>query len=769
MTISTRNQSGIKRGLASLLVSVLAAQFSLAQPGKPTNSALNYIDPTIGNVAPLLNTNRPVAHLPNQMVRVFPHRQDHLDMQITDFPMLSQNIITPQMVFAIKPSKGALADTAWFRRLTYDHDLEVTRPWYYSVKLTDDDILLEFTPGARTGIYRFTFPAGVKKNLLLSHNYANGTYDFQNGNTIVGTEAVNDAIHEQKGMAYIYGVFTGKPQTGKRDGEKDWGRYTVSGIPEKPKKVPGERAYASYSESDGPVVEFRYGVSFISIEQAKKNLEAELNGVSFDQQKANGQAAWAKAIGKITVEGGTDAQKRTFYTSLYRCYARMVDMTEGGKYYSGYDKTVHTDARPFYTDDYTWGNYLALHPLQIILNPKGEADMLESYVRMYKESGWMPEYPKPYGDRPGMFGFKSSVVFLDAYRKGIRNFDVKAAFEGMLKNAEQATMLPFRNGPKGDLEDFYAKNGYYPALRPGEKETDAFASKKPGQKRSAVAITLGDCYDSWALSEMAKTLGNETVYAKYAPRTQNYRNLWNPKYNMFIPKDAQGNWIDIDPKFDGGHNGFDYYNENNGWSYMWNAQQDLSGLRELMGGPEKMEQNLDQLFREGMEKSKPVFWEMWPNQTGMIGQFAMGNQVTFFIPYLFNYTNASWKTQKYTRLLLDTWFQDTIFGVPGDEDGGSMSSFVVFSAMGFYPTTPGIPRYSITSPLFTKVSVALPNGKTFTISAPKSSRTNKYIQSATLNGKPLTSLSFTHDELMQGGTLVLDMGEKTDKKWDMQN
>jgi predicted alpha-1,2-mannosidase len=446
----------------------------------------------------------------------------------------------------------------------------------------------------------------------------------------------------------------------------------------------------------------------------------------------------------------------------------MVDMSEDGKYFSGYDKKVHDDQRPFYTDDYTWGNYLALHPLRSILDPKREADMLQTYVRMYKESGWIPEYPKFFGDRAGMFGFKSFVVFLDAYRKGIRDFDTKTALEGMIKSADKRTMLPHRNDPKGALDDFYYAKGYYPALRPGEAETDSVAKLHGnGQRRSAVAITLGNSYDSWALSEFGKELGNQDVYKKYTPRAQNYKNVWYAKTGFFIPKDAKGEFIEIDPKFDGGHAGNDYYNENNGWSYRWNVQQDIKGFTELMGGPDKLEQNLDQLFREGLDRSKPVFWEKFPDQTGMIGQFAMGNQVTFFIPYLFNYTNAPWKTQKYTRLLLDTWFQDTIFGVPGDEDGGSMSSFVVFSAMGFFPTTPGIPRYSITSPLFTKVTIDLPNGKKFTLSAPKSSRRNKYIQSATMNGKPLTSLSFSHDELMNGGTLVLEMGEKTDKKWDI--
>jgi predicted alpha-1,2-mannosidase len=746
----------------------ITAGVSLGQETKSTHNDLNYIDPTIGNVAPLLNTNRPVVHLPNQTVRVFPRRQDHLDMQITDFPTMVTNIITPQMVFGLKPSVGEVTDTGWYRRLNYDHDLETTRPWYYSVKLTDDQVLTEYTAGEKTGIYRFRFPAGVQKNLLFSHYYENGEYLIQQG-VITGTEKVNDAIHSQQGQVYLYGELSGAPKSGIKEGEKDWGKYTVSGRPESPKKVNGQRAWFSYGAASAAVVEFRYAISFISIDQAKQNFDHELKNVSFDQLKNKGEAAWQKAIGRIKVEGGTEGQKRTFYTALYRCYARMVDISEGGRYFSGYDKQVHEDKRPFYTDDYTWGNYIALHPLRMILDPQKEADMLQSYVTMYKQDGWMPEYPRPFGDRPGMFGFHSSVMFLDAYRKGIRNFEINKAFEGMMKNEEQATMLPFRNGPRGDLEKYYDKNGYYPGLRPGEEETDSFASLKHGQPRSSVAVTLGDSYDSWAVSELAKELGKEDIHQHYAPRAQNYKNLWWDKYQLFMPKDGHGDWIAIDPKFDGGSNGFAYYNENNAWSYLWNVQQDFKGLRELIGGADKMEQRLDQLFREGLDRSKPDFWAKFPNETGMIGEMGMGNQVSFFIPYLFNYTHAPWKTQKYTRLILDTWFQDNIFGVPGDEDGGSMSSFVVFSAMGFFPVAPGIPRYTITSPLFTKVTIDLSNGKKFTLIANKCSRTNKYIQSATLNGKPLHSLSFSHEELLNGGTLVLEMGEGTDAKWEVEN
>jgi predicted alpha-1,2-mannosidase len=728
---------------------------------------LNYIDPTIGNVAPLLNPNRPVVHLPNQMVRVFPNRKDHLDAEITDFPCLALNVITPQLIFSIKPSTGEVTDTIFNRRLNYDLNHEITRPWYYATLLTDDDILVEYTAGERTGIYRFSFPENVEKNLLLSHYYANGSYELAIPNEIYGIESVTDLHHQQKGIAYLYGVFTGSPGYEKSEGEKYWGKYTVGSVPEKPSLMKGEKVWISYSEKDSSCVEFRYAISFISQDQAKMNYFQELDGVTFEELKNNGRSVWDKIISQIQVEGGTEGQKRSFYTALYRCYVRMVDISENGRYFSGYDNQIHEDSRSFYVDDYSWGNFIALHPLRMILNPAVESDMLHSYVRMYKQSGWMPDYPKHFGDRAGMFGFHSSIMFLDAYRKGIRKFDVEKAFEGSLKSAEQATMLPSRNGPKGMLENFYNVKGYYPALHPGEKETDPLALGKPGQKRSAVAITLAHSYDSWALSEMAKELGNSEVNRRFVLKSRNYKNLYWAEKGFFMPKDADGNWIEIDPKFDGGRSGLDYYNENNGWAYLWYVQHDIEGLIALMGGKNPFENRLDLLFREGLDRSKFQFWAKFPDQTGLIGNFSMGNQVSFHIPYLFNYTASPWKTQKWTRLILDTWFQDNIFGVPGDEDGGSMSAFVVFSSMGFYPIKPGIPIYTITSPVFSKVSINLQNGKTFKLIAKNSSKINKYIQSAELNGIPLDAVNFSHNDLMNGGILILEMGEKP-SNWGIQ-
>jgi predicted alpha-1,2-mannosidase len=234
---------------------------------------------------------------------------------------------------------------------------------------------------------------------------------------------------------------------------------------------------------------------------------------------------------------------------------------------------------------------------------------------------------------------------------------------------------------------------------------------------------------------------------------------------MFLPRDAAGNWIQIDPKFDGGKGGRDYYDENNGWTYLWQVQEDLSGLINLLGGKKKFENKLDQLFREPLGRNKNDWWYKFPDGTGMVGQYSMGNEPSFHIPYLYNLTDSPWKTQKRIRFLLDLWFKDNLFGIPGDEDGGGMSAFVVFSSLGFYPLTPGRPLYTIGSPVFERSTIDLPNGKQFTVIADNCSVVNKYIQHATFDGKVLNTPWFTHRQLVNGGTLHLVMGPKPNKQW----
>ena len=696
------------------------------------------VDPTIGNIGQLLEPTRPTASLPNQPVRVYPIRKDWLDDQITCFPLTAVSHRLGE-VFALRPSTKPVSPAQWSVRMPYDHDLEITRPWYYSTFLLDDNITVEFAPGRLTGYYRFTFPANNTPSLLLDvFNDGESAWQFGNGGEITGMET-----WQGNTRVYMYGMLTlsGTPGTLDNDHKK---------------------AYVSFPAGT-TTVGLRYAISFISAEQAKKNYEEEIKGKSFDEVRQHAEAAWSGVLSRIRVEGGTPAQRRSFYTALYRCHERMVDITEDGRYYSGYAHQIETDSRPFYVDDWSWDTYLALHPLREILHPAQEEDMLQSYVRMYRQSGWMPTFPVLFGDYACMNGFHSSVTFLDAYRKGLRNFDVAGAYEGMRKNATDATLLPWRNGPKTPLDDFFHAQGYFPALHPGEKETEP--EVHPFEKRQAVAVTLGASFDDWALAQLAKDLGNNADFQAFTPRGRNYVNVWNPDRKFFLPKDAEGKWIDIDPKFDGGPGGRDYYDENNGWTYLWQVQEDIPGLIGLMGGREAFQQRLDQLFREGLDRSKFEFWNKFPDATGLVGQYSMANEPSFHIPYLYDYVGAPWKAQQKIRLLLSTYFPDNVYGIPGDEDGGGMSAFVVFSSMGFYPVTPGLPFYAIGSPVFSKVTIALDNGKQFTIIAHNCSVINKYIQGARINGATLQGPWLTHRQLVDGGTLELEMGPKPNKQW----
>lgn len=719
-----------------ILASLISFFFVGCNKNEKPVSLVDYVDPTIGNVGHLLQPTRPTAQLPNQMIRMHPVRADYLDDQIDFFPLTISSHRQPPL-FGVLPGSGNPNTGNWKNRQTYDHDLEVTEPNYYSTYLIDDEITTEFVPGNKTGYFKFTFPEESDKKLKF-HLVHDGDWNIATENTITG-------IEEFEGMkAFVYGEFNQNTQ------------FNLEENSQKP------ILWADFSNGIDPV-EFKYGISFIDVEQAKRNLENEIPAWDFEKIKTQGKNIWEEALGKIEVKGGTEAQKRTFYTSLYRTYERMINISEEGRYYSAYDHIVHESDRDFYVDDWVWDSYLAHHPLRMIIDTKKQADMLDSYVKMYEQSGWMPQFPLLFKDNPAMHGFHSTIVFLDAWRKNISDFNVEKAYEGMKKNATEATMLPWRNGPKTALDDFYRKQGFYPALKPGEPET--FSEVHGFEKRQSVAITLAHSFDDWALGQMAKELGNEKDYRYFNREAANYRNLYQAETKLMMPKDAEGKWIDIDPKFDGGPGGRDYYDENNGYTYQWNVQHDIHGLIDLMGGRAEFTKTLDQLFRESLGRPKYRFWEMFPDATGMVGQYSMGNEPSFHIPYLYNFAGEPWKTQKRIRFLLDVWFKDNIFGIPGDEDGGAMTAFVVFSSMGFYPVTPGIPVYTLGSPLFEEVKINLENGNIFTLKANNCSEVNKYIQQATLNGEPLDRTWFTHEDLMNGATIELEMGPKPNKKW----
>jgi predicted alpha-1,2-mannosidase len=693
-----------------------------------------YVDPTIGGVGVILEPTRPTVHLPNQMVRVFPIRNDQLDDRIRNFP-LSNASHRLYSIFGFMPLEEEITSDSWHKWLTYDN--EITTPYYYASELGDSGCFLEFTPSKKSGIFRVSFSKDKNHYLRLCTLNTKGEIRLQGKRQIVGEE-------EFAGMkAYLYAEISSDATEAKYLNDTNKNTLIID---------------VGNSEKE---VLLRYGLSYISIEQARQNLENEIPDNNFEAVKSSARETWNNALSLIRVKGGTDAQKRVFYTAFYRCYERMVDINEYGKYYSNYDKQVHESDKPFLVDNWIWDNYIALEPLHTIIGPDVARDRINSYIEMYKQGGTMPSFALVTGDWPAMTGNFAAAWIADAWFKGVRDFDLKTAYEGIRKNSLDATLIPWRNGPKTWLDEFYDENGYMPGLRPGEKETVSEVDTA-WERRQSVAVTTANSYSDWCIAQLAYELDKPGDNALFLKRAAFYKNVFRTDKNFMWPKDKDGNWIEpYDPRFADRS----YFTENNAYTFDWDVKHDFEGLFQLMGGREKAEAKLDQLFREDLGMPKFRFWAILPDASGLVGQFSMGNEPSFHIPYLYNYLGSPWKTQKRVRMLLDAFFTDNLFGIPGDEDGGGMSAFVVFSMMGFFPVTPGIPVYAIGSPVFEEIAITLPGGKEFVIKAKNSSKENKYIQTAKLNGKVLDKSWFTHETLVKGGTLELEMGNHPNKAW----
>ncbi len=690
---------------------------------------VEFVDPSMGGQGFMLEPTRPTVSLPNSMVRVYPVRKDELDDQIHSFPL---TIISHRLgeLFWLMPSDGS--PDGWNRPLAYDQEVET--PYYYSVRFDKSLIQTEFTPTARCGYFRFTFPDG--KPVILLANRLEGELLNSSSNSVSGVERFNNM------EAFFYGEFS---------------------LPVEVQASSIKRRMTVVAQAGQKFFEFRYGISFISVAQAKRNLQEEIPAWNFDKIKRTARDRWNRVLGQIQIEGGSPKQKRVFYTSLYRCYERMINISEDSQYYSAFDHQVHQDVRPFYVDNWLWDTYRALEPLQTLLNPEMESDKIQSYVRMYEQSGWLPSFSVLWGNFECMTGNPAAAWLADAWSKGITNFDLATAYAGVKKNSVEGTWLPWRRGSKCSLDDFLAEHGYLPALQPGEKE--AVSRVNPNERRQAVSVTEAQSYDDWCAAQLAGALGEDADNQFFLKRAGDYKNVFRRDKGHMWPKDAEGQWIEsYNPGFSGGQGGRDYTTENNGYTYDWDVQHDLQGLFDLMGGRVQAEAKLDKLFREPLGMSKYEFWAKFPDASGLVGQFSMGNEPSLHIPYIYDYLGSPWKTQKRVRMLLDTWFTDSTLGMPGDEDGGGMSAFVVFSMMGFYPITPGVPIYNLCSPVFDRITIHLHNGKQFQIICRNNSRANKYIQSIRLNRKALNQVWFRHADVIKGGKLELQMGDTPNEK-----
>lgn len=734
--------------LASVaLVSMLGACSGVQNQVTAVKGPVDYVNPYMGNISHLLVPTFPTIHLPNSMLRVYPERADYTTDQLNGLPL----IVTSHRgssAFNLSPYQGENLRPV----VAYSYDDEKLKPYYYEVILDDEEIKVKYAPSHQSALYQIDY-SQQDKPVYMMINSRNGAIKAGDG-FVSGYQQL-----ENNTRVYLYIESDIAPiETGiLADGKIDAGT----------KEAEGRNACAVLHFADGTkTVNLRYGISFISEEQAKENLQRELPDYNLQALAEKGRQIWDKALSDIQVEGGSDTDKQILYTSLYRIFERPVCISEGGRYFSAFDGKVHEDnGEPFYTDDWIWDTYRAAHPLRLLIDEGTEKNVIDSYLRMAEQMGnmWMPTFPEITGDSRRMNSNHAVATVADAAAKGLQ-FDLAKAYEACRKGIEEKTLAPWSGAAAGWIDDFYKKNGYIPALQEGEKETDP--NVHHFEKRQPIAVTLGTAYDQWCLSRIADMLGKKEDAAHYLQCAHNYRNVYNAETAFFHPKDKNGKWIEpFDYRFSGGMGAREYYGENNGWVYRWDVPHNVADLIDLMGGNQQFIANLDQTFRESLGRGKYAFYAQIPDHTGNVGQFSMANEPSLHIPYLYNYAGQPWKTQKRIRQLLKTWFRNDLMGVPGDEDGGGMSAFVVFSSLGFYPVTPGFPAYNIGSPLFAKAKVMLSNGKVFEIEAQGASDENKYIQSATLNGKEWNKPWFSHDDIKEGGKLVLVMGSRPNKAW----
>ncbi len=714
---------------------------------------VDYVNPYIGNISHILVPTFPTIHLPNSMLRVIPGRGDFTTDKLNGLPVVTTSH-RGSSAFNISPISGG--EKKLLPVYNYSYDQEVITPYSWDVYLDEVDIDVSFGVSHQSGIYKIKFIDTDEKYILV--NNRNGKIKIENG-SVTGYQIVSNEVTQNVTRVYLYLETEQKP--------KETGLLSFDEISDETEGEGNNKCAVLKFDPDTKQINVRYGISFISEEQAKANLYREI--ADYDKEKVikKGREIWNKALSKTLVEGGSVDDKTVFYTSVYRTYERPICISEDGKYYSAFDGSIHDDnGIPFYTDDWIWDTYRATHPLRCLTEKELELDIINSFIRMAEQMDefWMPTFPEVMGDSRRMNSNHGVATVLDAYTKGLTDFDLRKAYEACKGAITEKTLAPWSGMKAGELDKFYKDFGYFPALHEGEEETvpevHHFESRQP------VAVTLGTVYDEWCLSQIAKLVGEEEDYQYFLDRSFNYRKLYNSETGFFHPKDNKGDFImPFDYKFSGGMGARKFYGENNAWTYRWDVPHSVADLITLMGGREKFIHNLDATFNEPLGRSKYAFYAQLPDQTGNVGQFSMANEPSLHIPYLYNYAGQPWKTQKRIRKLLHEWFRNDLMGVPGDEDGGGMSAFVVFSQMGFYPVTPGSASYNIGSPVFEKSVIDLGEGKSFTIIAKNVSEDNKYIQSATLNGTEWNKPWFNHSEIHDGGELVLMMGSKANRSW----
>ena len=596
-------------------------------------------------------------------------------------------------------------------RAHFSHEKEIAEPGYYKVHLDSTEIDVELTVSKRSGIHKYSFPKDSKQIVIL---------DLEHRDEVLNSKATVYSNTEIGGFRHSKAWATNQMLFYNIQFSRPFKNMTFLNDIGEGKKV---KAAFEFDTSESTVLEIKIGISAVDEAGAKKNLDKEISNKTFEEVKIEAQNTWETQLEKIVVESNNEDYKTNFYTSLYHTMIAPNLYQDVDGRYRGMDLKIHqTTDFDYYTVFSLWDTYRAAHPLYTILEPDRTNDFINTFLAKYDEGGIMPIWDLSGNYTGCMIGYHAVPVIADAYLKGIKDYDVEKAFEAMIHSATRDKL-----GLKS-----YKVFGFIPV----EEESES------------VSKTLEYAYDDWTIAQMAKALEKDDAYKTYTERAQYYKNVFDPE-TQFMRGRFRNTWF---APFDPYEVNFNY-TEANSWQYSFYVPQDISGFMNLLGGKDKLEANLDALFIAKAETSGRDQADI----TGLIGQYAHGNEPSHHMAYLYNFVNKPHKTQEKVHQIITELYKNAPDGISGNEDCGQMSAWYVFSSLGFYPVTPASNQYIIGTPLFKKATINLENGKNFTITAKDLSDTNIYIENMFLNGEELDRTYISHSDIMNGGALEFQM------------
>ena len=652
----------------------------------------------------------------------------HLHLGGTGISDLGDILVMPY-TGELATSPGSRKDPGTGYASRYAHDQEQARPGFYSVVLLDHDVHVALTATERVGLHRYRYPADKQAHLAIDLQFENGGGRVVESrlrrideDTVVGYRRSAGWAKDQR---VFFALKSSKPFAAFRilQGDREVGGEAAEGR--------GLRAIGTYEGSPGEVL-VRVGISPVSEENALANLEQEAGSADFDAVAAAAQAAWNEQLGRIRIKAD-ERTSRIFYTALYHTMIAPALFNDHNGDYRGADGKVHSAAD---FDNYTifslWDTYRAAHPLFTLTQPERVGQFMQTMLAIRDQQGKLPVWHLMGNETDTMVGYHAVPVVVDAYFKGLLKADPERAYEAI------------RNSAMRDERglDAVKELGYIPAEREGE----------------SVAKAMEYAIDDWCIAQMAKALGKQDDFTYFSTRARAYREYFDPTTRFMRGKLSDGAWREPFDPIKSSHRRDDYC-EGNGWQYLWLVPQDPEGLIELLGGDVPFAEKLDQLFTVESIKSEDASADI----SGLIGQYAHGNEPGHHTTYLYAFVGQQWKTARLVRQILTTLYSDQPDGLSGNEDCGQMSAWYVFSAMGMYPVNPAAGIYVFGSPVIDEATIAVPGGKSFTIVTKNNSPENLYIQSVELNGKPYSKSYIAHPDIIAGGELTFVMGPEPNK------